>query len=78
MKLHKITPNLKELIKDNGVTILFSYKTAVAAHIEGKGYFKSNKFYTMTTAQHIGKWLRDNDATPSKVTLVDPSFFDTL
>jgi len=40
-------------------TILFSYKTPVAAFVEGHGMFATDKFWSRTTSTHIGKWLRE-------------------
>lgn len=76
--LKQITPNLRVLTTGNGNSILFSFETAVAAHVQGKGFYKSNVFYNVTTSQHIARWLREENATPEKVVSVDPAFFDTL
>lgn len=45
------------------VTVFFSYQTPVACHVEGVGYFKTSKKWSVTTSRHINQWLRANDAS---------------
>jgi len=75
MKLRSLKKNLTE-VEIGQVTILFSYKTPVACHIEGQGYFRTEQKWSTTTSRHINEWLRemgshDCESKPQK-------FFDTL
>ena len=36
--------------------ILFSYRTPVAAFEFGRGYIKTEQFWSVTTSRHINKW----------------------
>ena len=55
MKLTKIKGNVTE-IEQNGKTILFSYSTPVAAHIDGT-FYRTDKAWSRTTSKHINVWL---------------------
>jgi len=59
MKLNPIASNMTEveLTTDPAVTLLFSYKTPVAAFIAGRGYFRTEHKWSVTTSKHITKWL---------------------
>lgn len=59
MNLKPLAANITE-IEIGDKTILFSYKTPVAYHEAGVGYFKTNKFWSATTTRHINKWLAMN------------------
>ena len=72
MKLKPIAANMTEL-ELNGNTILFSYKTPVACHIDAIGFFKTEKKWSVTTSKHIGKWLAGSNAE-----LRPQSFFDAF
>ena len=63
MKLTAIGSNQTEIEKANGVTVLYSYSTPVAAFVPGKGGLVTNKFYSRTTSKHIGLALKRWDAT---------------
>ena len=39
--------------------ILFSYRTPVAAYIFGRGFVRTEEFFSVTTSRHINKWLKD-------------------
>jgi len=54
----------------------FSYETPVAAHISGKGHFKTEKKWSKTTSKHISEWLRIMGAHECEVQPQD--FFDSL
>lgn len=41
-----------------GVSLLYSYETAVAAQVNGIVYYSST-FHSPTTARHIRRWLAD-------------------
>jgi hypothetical protein len=57
MKLSKLGPNTTELDLANGTTVLFSYKTPVAAYVMGRGLIKTEKKYSVTTSKHVNQWL---------------------
>ena len=40
--------------------IFFSYRTPVAAYIFGRGYVRTEQFFSVTTSRHINKWLKSN------------------
>lgn len=55
LKLNPIASNMTEV--DNGqITVLFSYKTPVAAYVGGK-FYRTAQRWSNTTARHISKWL---------------------
>ena len=75
MKLNNLGANQTEIEMD-GKTVLFSYKTPVAAWIGNGtelGYFRTNKKWSVTTSRHINKWLGDIRATEK-----EQEFFDNL
>ena len=53
MKLTRYGRNQTEIERDNGVIVLYSYKTPVAAFVPGKGGWCSTRRYSKTTSQHI-------------------------
>lgn len=57
MRLHKIGTNQTEVEFTSGTRILFSYDTPVAAYVPGKGYFRTDTYYSATTSRHITAWL---------------------
>lgn len=57
MKLNSIGSNQTEIEKPNGVMVLYSYTTPVAAFVPGKGGLVSNHYYSVTTSRHINKAL---------------------
>lgn len=61
MKLTKLGPNQTE-VEINGATVLFSYKTPVAANKDGAFYRTSQK-WSVTTSKHINQWLNGAKAT---------------
>ena len=63
MKLTAIGSNQTEIETENGVTVLYSYSTPVAAFVPGKGGLCSNRFYSRTTSKHIGLALKRWGAT---------------
>lgn len=77
MKLNPIAANQNELELPSGVTVFFSYKTPVAAHIPGEGYVKTDKRWSVTTSKHIGQFIARNGGSGS-VAVRPQSFFDGL
>lgn len=77
-KLNPIGSNQTELELADGTTVLFSYKTPVAALIPGKGWFKTECRWSVTTSKHINQWLRKNASALAAVQTAPQSFFDGL
>ena len=75
MKLNPVGANQTE-VEIGGVTVFFSYKTPVAAHIAGKGYIRTEKHYSTTTIRHINQWLKANGASMDKVETVSQERID--
>lgn len=57
MKLSPIGSNQTELTLENGVEILFSYSTPVAAFVPGRGWVRTDEFHSVTTSKHINRWI---------------------
>ena len=77
MNLNPIKANQTEVETKDGTTVFFSYKTPVAAHIPGKGYFKTEKYWSRTTSKHIGQFIARNGGSGA-VTVKPQSFFDSM
>ena len=74
LQINPIGANQTELCA-NGMKVLFSYQTPVAAYIDGE-YFRTDKHYSSTTTKHINKWL---DVTQhDKINYKYQDFFDNL
>ncbi len=73
MKVISIGSNMTEIVTANR-SILVSYQTPVALHVEGIGYITTEKKWSKTTSRHINKFL--NGAKPYKT---EPQeYFDGL
>jgi hypothetical protein len=73
LSLNVLSSNMTEL-DANGIKVLFSYNTPVAAYSIAAGqYYKTNKKWSVTTSKHINKWLDGKNAM-----LQDQPFFDNL
>ena len=57
MRLKKIGSNQTELSK-NGLVVLFSYETPVAALLPSGRYIKTGIKYSTTTTKHVNSWLQ--------------------
>lgn len=75
MKLMNIGSNQTQIRTSNGVVVLFSYKTPVAAFIPDQGYVRTNHKWSRTTSKHINKWIGIVGATATEV---DQSVLDNL
>ena len=76
MNLNPIAANQTEVEMSNGTTVFYSYKTPVAAHVPGEGYFKTDKYWSRTTSKHIGQFIRRNGGSGA---IERPqAFFDSL
>jgi len=58
MKNKQLGSNQVEVVIPGKARVLFSYNTPVAAFIEGRGWVKTNRFYSVTTSKHINKYLQ--------------------
>jgi hypothetical protein len=60
---------LLRFVKNNGpmVEVLFSYERPVAGWSSNRGYMRSAKQYSATTARHIVAWLRSHNAVAETV-----------
>jgi hypothetical protein len=52
----------RSILTVEDVEVLFSYKTAVAAFVPGRGYLRTSTYYSGTTTGHINKWI-NGDST---------------
>lgn len=62
----QIASNMTEAIHGTA-TILYSYQTPVAVHVEGIGYFRTAEKFSVTTSKHINKWLESHGARGATV-----------
>jgi len=73
MRIQNIGSNQTVITLANGNQILVSYSVPVAAFIVGRGYIKTEQYYSKTTSKHINKWTGAKDAPT-----MPQSFFDSL
>jgi len=74
MKLNPIKSNMTEVELTDGTSVLFSYKTPVAACMgDGTGFFRTSKKWSKTTSSHINQWLAGAKANEKP-----QEFFDAL
>ena len=59
MQLTPIASNMTE-VETSKARVLFSYRTPVAAYVFGRGYVKTEKWWSVNTSRHINKWLPEN------------------
>lgn len=64
------------LEKANGVSILISYSTAVAAFVPGRGFLRTKTKWSATTSRHINAWLLSQGCTAA--TEVDQTEIEAL
>jgi hypothetical protein len=76
MKIKPVGSNMTELEGADGITILFSYQTPVAAFVPGKGFMKTDKFFSSSTTKHINKWIQMNGDPESTVTTISQSLIE--
>ena len=65
MQLTPIASNMTE-VETSEARILFSYRTPVAAYVFGRGYVRTEKWWSVTTSRHINKWI-GKDVTTEEV-----------
>ena len=62
MKLRQIGSNQTEITTIEGIVILFSYETPVAARMPSGTYVRTSTKWSATTSRHINKWLEGVNA----------------
>jgi hypothetical protein len=60
MRVKQVTTTSTEVSLADGTEVLFSYSTPVAALVPGKGWIRTEQFYSKTTSKHVNAWLRTN------------------
>ena len=66
MNLTPIASNMTEVETKNH-RIIFSYRTTVAAFEFGRGYIKTEQFWSVTTSRHINKWgAKEGEEVPQE------------
>ena len=74
MQLRPIASNMTQLDLADGTSVLFSYKTPVAAYLSDQAkYVRTATKWSGTTSRHINKWLEGVNATT-----VDQEILDAL
>lgn len=68
MTLKPVGSNQTEVSFKNGVVILFSYQTPVAAFVPGKGGLADNHKYSVTTSRHINEAFKRWGCSRTNVT----------
>ena len=76
MKLFPIATNQTE-VETADARIFFSYRTPVAAYIFGRGFVRTENFYSTTTSRHINKWI-GVDAKTDTTEKVSQDFLNSL
>jgi hypothetical protein len=56
IRCNRISANVVE-VTFGIVTVLFSYQTAIACHVGGRGYFISKQHWSPTSSKHRNAWL---------------------
>lgn len=72
MKLKVLGQNKTEVDINGNISVLFSYNTPVAAHVNG-AFYRTDKSWSRTTSKHINAWLAG-----AKAELKPQSYFDDL
>jgi hypothetical protein len=60
MKVQQVSTTSTQVSLADGTEVLFSYSTPVAALVPGRGWMRTEQFYSTTTSKHINAWLRKN------------------
>ena len=72
MRVSNLGANKTEINLNNGDTVYVSYKTPVAANVDG-AFYRTSKSWSRTTSRHINQWLRGAKAAEK-----EQSYFDNL
>jgi len=78
MKVTQVTTTSTQISLADGTEVLFSYSTPVAALVPGKGWIRTEQFYSVTTSKHINRWLAENASTYAEVATVPQWEVDQL
>jgi len=57
MTVNRLGANRAEVVLANGVAVLVSYHTPVAAYIPGRGYVRTAERYSRTASKHVHQWI---------------------
>jgi hypothetical protein len=60
MKVQQVSTTSTQVSLADGTEVLFSYSTPVAALVPGRGWMRTEQFFSTTTSKHINAWLRKN------------------
>jgi len=74
MKINNFASNQTEVCFNDGLVVLFSYKTPVAALLPSGRYVKTDHKWSVTTSKHINKWLQG----VTNVEPVEQSYLDNI
>ena len=78
MKIKQVTVTSTQVSLADGTEVLFSYSTPVAALVPGKGWIRTEQFYSTTTSKHINRWFAENKSTAAEVATVPQWEVDQL
>lgn len=82
MNLTPIKANMTEIKLSGGLRVLFSYKTPVACvwtNGTKEVFYKTSKFWSRTTSQHIKQWIVIADGWLDRTVEEKPQeYFDNL
>ena len=73
--LNPTASNMTEVTLPTGTTVLFSYRTPVAARLHTGAIIRTNKKWSVTTSRHIGAWLAADKARAQEC---EQEFLDNL
>ena len=76
--LEQVTTTSTQISLADGTEVLFSYSTPVAALVPGKGWIRTEQFYSTTTSKHINRWFAENKSTAAEVATVPQWEVDQL
>ena len=62
MKLERVGASMTVLAFSDGLRVLVSYETPVAAQVPGIGFVKTGRFVSRVSQDHIRKWINGNPA----------------
>ena len=78
MKVKQVTNTSTQVSLADGTEVLFSYSTPVAALVPGRGWLRTETFYSVTTSKHINMWFAENKAPSAEAVKVDQWEIDQL
>lgn len=68
VKVHPVGANQTEVDMGDGVIVLFSYNTPVAAKVMGGKNLRTDTYYSRTTSKHVNAWAGpDAESVPQAV-----------